>query len=285
LLTQRPLLLQQLRQRLLDTRFPLLRGQVQDTHILAIRPLRLLRHQRVVRPPKGQRRVQLLAIHVAGKRSRLPYQPVDDVPVVDPMLVLAPQAWQPLHQLLGVPYLDLLHADPHLYLFTDQARGYRVGVFLDANGARAPHAHPRAFQGLEPACRQRSQARHLIGHFRGPARIALGQHALHPLPIGLPAGEIPAATQQQCLLHCFLEMPMRRLYIPILMAARRVRGLALHPVMPQQRPILVRELLRLTVVIHRQRHPIGPMTRRHCSQGPHRILQTHTQAGKILPQT
>jgi hypothetical protein len=122
------------------------------------------------------------------------------MPVVDAMLVLATQARQPLHQLLGVPHLDLLHADPRFHFLADQAGRQRVGVLLDANGARAPHAHPLSFQGLQTARRQGPQVEHLLGELRRPTRIPLDLDALHQLPIGLTAGEIPAATQQQRLL-------------------------------------------------------------------------------------
>jgi hypothetical protein len=88
-------------------------------HILLIRTSRLLRQQSIISTPICQGRIQLFTIHVAGKRARLPHQPVDDVPVIDPMLVLAPQARQTLHQLLRIPNLDLLHADPRLHLRAD----------------------------------------------------------------------------------------------------------------------------------------------------------------------
>jgi hypothetical protein len=58
-------------------------------YILFIGTSRLLRHQGVVCPPIGRRRIQIFAIHIAGKGPGLAHQPADDVAVIDPMLVLA----------------------------------------------------------------------------------------------------------------------------------------------------------------------------------------------------
>jgi hypothetical protein len=181
---------------------------MQQTHILLVGTPWLLRHQGVVGPPIGQRRIQIFAVHIAGERPRLPHQPADDVPVVDLMLVLAPQARHPLHQFLGIPDLDGLHANPRLNLLADQTRRYRVGLVFDADGAPPPHTHALPLQALEPVPRQGPQVGHLVGDFRRPASIPLPLHGQHQLPIVVTAGEIPAATQQQRLLHRLLEMPM-----------------------------------------------------------------------------
>jgi hypothetical protein len=68
-----------------------------------------------------------------GKRSWLPHQPVDHVPVIHPVLVPAAQAWQPFDQVLGVPDLHLLGIQADLDLLTDQPARHRVGVSLDVN--------------------------------------------------------------------------------------------------------------------------------------------------------
>jgi len=201
-------------------------------HILLVGTARLLRHQGVVGASIRQRRIQLFAVHKAGKRPGLAHQPGNDVPVVDPMLVPAPQARHPLHHFLGIPDLDGLHTNPCLNLLADQTRRHRVGVVFHADGAPPPHTHALPLQAVEPACRQRPQACHFVGDLRRPARIPLPLHGQHQLPIVVPAGEIAAATQQQGLRHRLLEMPMRRLHIPILMPAGGVGGLGLHTVMP-----------------------------------------------------
>jgi hypothetical protein len=220
-------------ERLLDTAFALLAGQIQDPHILPVGTARLLRHQGVVGAPIGHGRIQILPVHVPRKRSGLPHQPADDVPVVDVMLVLAPQAWHPLHQLLGVPDLDLLQADPCLDLLATQPRRHRVGVVFHPDRAATPHAHPHALQGLQALRRQRPQVRQLRGYLGRSAGIAPRLHGQDELPVVLPAGKIAAATQQQGLFHRLLEVPMRRLHVPILMPAGRVRGLGVQAVVGQ----------------------------------------------------
>jgi hypothetical protein len=176
--------------------------------ILLIRTARLLGHQRVIRPAIDQRRIQLLAVDVAGKRPRLPHQPVDEVPVVDPALVPAPQARQALHQLLGIPDLDLLQADPHFDLRTDQSRRHRIGIVLHPNGAASTHPHALPFQRLQTPRRQGPEVRHLLGHLRRPPRIALAEHPQDELPVLRAAGKNAAAAEQQPLLHRLFEMPM-----------------------------------------------------------------------------
>jgi hypothetical protein len=255
-------------QRRFDARFAFSGCQVQDLHILLVRACWLLRQQGIVGTPIRHRRIEVFAIHITGKGPGLSHQLINDVPIVDVMLALATQARHPLQALLGVPNLDLLHADPHLDLFADQTRRDRVGVVFHANGASPPHAHLGTLQTLQPLGWQRPQVRHLLGDLGHPAGIPLGQHDQHQLPVFVSAGKLPAATQQQRLLQRRLEMPMGRLHVAILMPTGRVGRLRMHAVMPHQRTILVRELLRLAVVMHRQSHAVGPMTLRHGSQRP-----------------
>jgi hypothetical protein len=121
--------------------------------ILFIRTSRLLRDQRVISPPIGQRRVEVFPVHVAGKGARLPHQPGNEVPIINRVLTPAPQARQSLHQLLGIPDLDLLHADPDLDLRADQPRRHRVGVVLHHDGATPTHTHTFPLQRLQTPCR------------------------------------------------------------------------------------------------------------------------------------
>jgi hypothetical protein len=64
---------------------------MQQPQVFLARPLRLLRHQHVVRLPKAARWEQICLIAILGERPRLTHQPTDDVPVVNAMLVLATQ--------------------------------------------------------------------------------------------------------------------------------------------------------------------------------------------------
>ena len=202
-------------------------------HILLVRTSGLLSQQRVIGASIRERWIQIFTVNVAGKRPRLPHQPADDVPVVDLMLVLAAQAWQALHQLLGIPDLNLVHADPRLHLLADQPRRHGVGVLFHPDGAAATHTHTLALQRVQTPLRQSPQVRHLFRHLRRPATILLPEHAEGELPVLCAAGKIPAATQQQRLLHGVLEMPMQRFHISILMPTGGIGRLGLHTVMRQ----------------------------------------------------
>jgi hypothetical protein len=279
---QRLPLVQQLRQRLLDPRLPLQRGPLQQPQVLPVRTPGLLRHQGVVRPPVGHRRVQVFPVHVARERPGLAHQPVDHVPVVNVVLGLAAQPLHRLHPLLRVPHLDGLGANPYLDLRADQSRRHRVGVALHLD--RAPPADPRLvpFQRLQPPGRQRSQLPAFLQELLLPPRVPPGHHGQHELPVRLPADEVPAAAEEQFLRHRLLETPVALLAVAILVGAIRVGRLGRDAVMSQQRPVVLRVRLRVAVVVHGQRHAVGPVPRRRRAQRPPGVLRPFAQAGEAL---
>lgn len=184
------------------------------------------------------------------------------------MFALPTQTGHALHYFPGIPDLDLLQADPRFHLFAHQPRRHRVGVVFDPDGTPPPHRHLLPHQRLQPLRRQRPQRRQLFGQLGRPPGIAPRLHRLQQMLVLLPAGKFPAATQQQGLLHRLLEMTMRRLHVAILMPAVRVGGLRLDTVMTHERPIIVREVIGLTVGMHRQGHAIRAMPLRRRAQGP-----------------
>lgn len=171
-------MLQQLGQRFTHTPLAFLGSQGQQTHIHLVRTPRLLGHQRIIGPPISQRRIQIFPVNVTRERSRLADQPVDDVPVVDPMFALPTQTGHALHYFPGIPDLDLLQADPRFHLFADQPCRHRVGVVFDPDGAPPPHRHLLPHQRLQPLRRQRSQGRQLLGQLGRPAGIPPPLHRL-----------------------------------------------------------------------------------------------------------
>jgi hypothetical protein len=186
---------QKLRQHRPDTRFTFPGRQVKDADVLAVRSGRAVRHQGIVGAAIHLRRIQVVAVHVAGERSRLANQPFDDMAVIDPMLVRAPQTRHPLHQLARVPHLDLFHPDPRLDLRADQPRRHRIGVVLHPDRAATLDAHAYPAHRLQTLTRQATQQRHLLAQFLRPATVALRQHATHQRPVLVAAGKVPAATQ------------------------------------------------------------------------------------------
>jgi len=138
-----------------------------------------------------------------------------------------------LHQRLGVPHLDLLSADPHLDVFPDQTRRHGIGVVPHLDRAPTLHPCPPAFPALQPPRRQRTQCGQLDRERSVPPRIP----PLHQFPqerfVLRPAGEIPAAPQQQRLRHRLLEPPVALLAIAVLMSARRIGRFPRQPVVRQ----------------------------------------------------
>ncbi len=166
---------QQLLQHRLDSGLALPRRQVQNLQILLDGPLRPLLGQPVVGEAEAAGGEQLVAVAVAGERPRLAHQPVDHVPVGDPVLAPAAQPRQPLDQPLGVPDLDMVGEKPGLNPFPDQPAGHRVGVAADVDGAAAVRPHPDALVGVKALPRQRPQQGQLLDQPRPPALVALGE--------------------------------------------------------------------------------------------------------------
>jgi hypothetical protein len=188
--------------------FPFDTGQVQQMHILPVGRGGLLFDQGIVSPAISQRRIQLRAIAVAGERTRLAHQPLDDVSIINPVLVLTTQAGQPLHQVLGMPDFDLVQTNARFDFFATQPRRQRIGVMVDANRAATPHAHPHTFQALQTSRRQRLQLSHLHTDFGRSPGIALLHHAQHERLVLRTPSKIPAAAQQQSLFHGCFEVSM-----------------------------------------------------------------------------
>lgn len=108
--------------------------------VFLVCPGRVLRYQAVIGQPEHAGGKQLLPIAVLGKRSRLAHQPVNDVPVIHPLLVATPQTRQPLDQMLRVPDLHPFGIKPRLDHLADQPAGHRVAVPLQVNQAARIHA-------------------------------------------------------------------------------------------------------------------------------------------------
>jgi hypothetical protein len=209
-----------------------MRRHVQQPHVFPVRTLRLLRLQRVIRPTKRHTRVQFLAVHVPRKCSRLSHQPVDHMPIVDPVLALTPQTLHRLHPRPGVPHLDLVRTDPRFHFFTNQPRRHRVRVLLHLDRAPLAHTHPRSLQRLQPLRRQRTKPPLLLPKLLPAPHVPPRHQSPHELPILLPTAKVPTATQQKGLVQFLLESPMTLLAIAVLVAARRIRRLGRHTIVP-----------------------------------------------------
>ena len=153
---------------------------------------------------------------------------------------------------------------------------------LDPDGAAPAHPQPLPLHRLQAAGRQRPQARPLRRQPLAPARVPPRRHLPQELPVRLPAGEVPAAAQQQRLLDRLLEAAVPLLAVAVLVPAGRVGRLRLQPVMGQQRPVPRRVLLGTALVVHRQRHAVGAVPLRHAPQLGQGVLQPLAEAGEAL---
>ncbi len=206
---------------------------MQNSQVVLVRSLRTLPAQSVVCQPKLARREQVVAVAIVGERARLAHQPVDHVAILDAVLAPATQARQLVHTPLRVPDLDPLGEHAGLDPLADQPAGHRVDVLVHMDGAAAIHAHPHALARVQTTRRQRPQHGQLLGQTRLPARVLLHKQLTQERFIRRSAEKIPAATQEQCLLHGSLEAMMALLDVAVLVAVAGVDGLALQAIMLQ----------------------------------------------------
>jgi hypothetical protein len=285
LFTEGPPLIQQLGQDLVDACFPEFRCRLQEQHVLAVGTPQLLCLQRIIGPAKGHRRIQVFPVHVACERPRLAHQPVDHVPIVDAVFGLAAQPLHRLHQRTRVPHLDDFGTDPRFHPLSPQPCRHRIDVLLHLDGAALAHPRPLTFQRLQPPGRQRPQLGLLRCKRLDPVGIPPILHGAHQPPVFLATCEVAATTQQELLFQRFLEAAMPLFAIAILVAARRIGRLGRHAIVTHQGLVASGVLLRVTVLMNRQRHAIRSMPFRYPAQFPQSVLQPFAQAGKALRET
>jgi hypothetical protein len=158
-----------------------------------------------------------------GEGAGLAHQPVDDVPIIDAVLVAAVQARQALDAALGVPHFEVLGIDPDIDALAAEPAVHRIAVVAHANQAVLGYRHRHALTTLLTPCRQRPQQRPFLVEALVPARVPSSPHLLQEGQVLHSIGEIASAPQQQRLLDCFLEVPVRRFHVAVLVARGRVR--------------------------------------------------------------
>jgi hypothetical protein len=266
----------------LDPGLTLPRRQVQDAQVFLDGTFGELLDQPVIDQAEATRRKQVVPIAVVGKRPRLAYQPVDDVPVVDAVLAPATQPGTALDEALTVPDLDVVGVQARLHPFADQAARHRVGVADDVDGAPRIHSHFDAFAGVNPLGRQRPQHGQLLSEPYLPALIPLGEQLPQERFVGRPAGKVAAATQHQSLVQRPLELPMTLFHVAILVRFRRVDGLALQTVVPQQSLVATLKGRSITSRRDRSGQGIGAMDPWHAAQFGQGVLQAVTEGLEAL---
>jgi hypothetical protein len=204
------------------------------------------------------------------------------VAVVDPVLAPAPQPGQFLHPLAGVPQLDPLGVQVGLDPLADQPAGHRVDVALHAGGAARLHPHPQPLEGLQPAGRQGPEQGPLLGQ----AALTPGVESAEQLPqeggVGVAAGEVPAAPQQQGLVQGRLEAAVPLLDVAVLVAPAGSDGLGRQAVVVQQGLVTPLERLGPAAGLDGRGQAVGAVQLGHAAEFPEGVLQALTEALQAL---
>lgn len=258
---------------------------MQDPHVLPGRPLRSLLEQDVISHAEATAGKEIRLVAIVREGSRLADQPVDDVPVVHAMLAPAPQPRHHLHLLLAVPDLDPLGVQAGLDPLADQPATHRVDIAFDADGAARLHPHLQPLARFQPMRRQRSQQGSLLGEAVEATRVTLSQQLPQEPLVGLAAGKIAAAPQQQALLQGSLELVVALLTVAVLMGLAGVDRLPGQAVVAQQSLVASLEDLGVGPRLHGRRQPVGAMNPRHTAQLPEGVLQALAEALEALAKT
>jgi hypothetical protein len=228
---------------------------------------------------------EIRLVAIVGERSRFADQPVDDVPVVHPVLAPTPQPRHHLHLLLAVPHLDLLGVQPGLHPLADQPATHRVDIAFDTDSAARLHPHPQSLARFQAMRRQRSQQGSLLGEAVEATRVALRQQLPQEPLVHRAAGKVAAAPQQQALLQGALELVVTLLAVAVLVSLAGIDGLPAQAVVAEQRLVASLEDLGVGPRLDRRRQPVGAMNQRHAAQLPQGVLQSFAETLEALAKT
>ncbi len=270
-------LLQQSCQRRLHFYLAAARRQLQQTQVFLVRPLWLPLQQQIVGHAEAAGGKQVGTVTIVGESPWLADQPVDDVPVVDLVLVTAPQPRHLLHAFLGVPQIDALGIQPSFDPLANQSAGHRVDVALHPDGTACFHPHTQAFACFQPLLRQRSQQGDFFGQARLPAAVELNEQLLQVGCVAVAASEVATATQHQGLVQSILEAVMPLLDVAVLVAFASPNGLGRQPIMAEQSLVTPLEDVGVGPRLHGSGQTVGAMQLRHPSQLPQRVLQAFAE--------
>jgi hypothetical protein len=216
---------------------------------------------------------QVLAVAVVLEGAGLAHQLVDDVPVVDRVLVSPDQSRQRLDPRLGMPDLHAIGVQAGLDLVPNQSAVNRVDVAMDMDQASRVHAHGDPLATVQPLRRQGGKRGELLRVPLSAAGVPRRHHLLNERLIILAAGEVAAAAEQKRLVEGRLEVPVRRLVVPVLVRLADVDPLARQAVMLQQAAVARLKLAWRGQVVDRRREAVAAMAPRSAAQLPEGVLQ------------
>ena len=145
--------------------------------------------------------------------------------------------------MLTLPRGTRAPVQPHLQAVANQTG--RGAVQNGTHGERAAARDPRFFldEVSTAAYRQLLQLLALNSKRRRIAPITPHHHLAHEALIRQAVIEVAVTTQQQCLLDCLLQIPVRRLDATVLMAQAAIVVRAGHAVVLEQRRVAHGEVL------------------------------------------
>ncbi len=260
----------------------LARGEVQDGQIFLDRAAGPPVLQHVEGDPESAGRKHRVAVAVLLERSRLAYQPVDDVAVLDAVFLAATQPRQGVDLACAVPHFQCFGHDVNIHQLADQTAGQRICVAADVDRAPRINTCFDPSGHLQPPRRQRRQH----GRFLKKTLLSLGIALSHELAkkrlIVAPTGESAASPQHQGLVDGPFEPVMTLLDVAVLVGFARLDRLGFEAVMHEQCLISSREQFRIRISVHGGAHAIGAVPPRNSSQFPQGVLQAFAEALEAL---
>jgi len=248
----RPAFFEQTLDRPFDARFALPGGQVEDLQVFTTRAGWIGSQKFIIGHAEPDARKQVVMPTVVLESARLANEAVDDVPVVDPMFLLAVQTRQTLGASLGVPDFKMLGEDTNRHLLADQPTRHAVGVLPDANRARTTDLR---HDGIEEGKWLGGQGAERFAFLLEPLAttgVFLLEHVVEKSLILFSTGKVATPAKQQRLIHGGFQMAVEAFTIAVFVGASRVRLGRLDVVMQHQSAEPVGEITPGRKVLHRR---------------------------------
>ncbi len=227
----------------------------------------------VIRQAEPRGREQIIAVGVVRKRSRLPHQRVDHMPVMHRVLVPTDQPRQRVGEFVRVPDFHAVGEESSFHPLADQSAMHRVGAAVNVDQASRIDSARHLEATRQTHIGQIPQRRDLFGEAIPPRFVANLHHVLKELTVLFAAGELPTPTQEQRLIDGNFEVVVRRLGITVLVGLSGVDPLANQPVVRQQIAVSGLEFSRRRVVVHRCGEAVAAMPSRHAAECVQGVLQ------------
>jgi len=228
----------------------------------------------VIRQAEPRGREQIIAVGVVRKRSWLPHQRVDHVPVMHRVLVPTDQPRQRVGEFVRVPDFHAVGEESSFHPLADQSAVNRVGAAVNVDQASRIDSARHLEATRQTHIGQTPQRRDLFGEAISPRLVANLHHVLDELTVLFAAGELPTTPQEQRLIDGGFEVAVRRLDIAVLVGLSGIDPLANQTVVCQQIAVSGLELPRRRVVVHGGGEAVATVPSRHATECVQGVLQS-----------